>query len=410
VRVTVVSCVFPPEPVVSSWTSFDVARGLAARGHDVTVLAPFPNRPAGRLYPGYRRRAFRRQVTPEGFRLVRCASVFSRRSSLLSRLAENASFGITSSLALLFGRKPAVAYANTWPLFATAMIAMAARLRRIPLLLSVQDIYPESLISQSRRGSGLIARILLKLDRWIVRGAAAVIVISERFAELYKRTRGVEAQRVHVVRNWLPADGTKQLPGAAEACRDRNGIPRDAFLVVYGGSVSVSAAVESVIEAFRDLDDQPGVHLLIAGEGASLENCRRLAAEIGPTRIHFENPWVDTMGVLHAADIVVLPTRAAQSTASVPSKLISYLMSARPVLAVALADSDTAAAVVTSSAGVVVEPGSPAALAVTIRAMTRLSGEERRRMGVAGREWAMANVTTDVCLPRLLTIIESEAR
>src|SRR5260221_533705 len=55
VNLVVVSYVFPPEPVGASRTSFDLARELAARGHDVTVIAPFPNRPAGRLYAGYRR-------------------------------------------------------------------------------------------------------------------------------------------------------------------------------------------------------------------------------------------------------------------------------------------------------------------------------------------------------------------
>jgi len=410
VKIVVVSCVFPPEPVVSSRTSFDAARELTARGHDVTVVAPFPNRPAGKLYAGYRRAPFRREATTEGFRIIRCASLFSRRSSILSRLAENVSFGAMSSLVLLVTPRPAVVYANTWPIFAAAMIATVARLRRIPLVISVQDIYPESLLSQRRPGSSIAARVLRALDRSIVRSAAAVVVISERFAELYRRTRGVGASRIHVVPNWLPAQGTEVTPVASEACRDRNGIPRDAFLLVFGGNVSVSAGVETVIDAFRCLDHDLDVYLLVAGEGTSLDACRRRAAEIAPERIRFEHPWPGTIDVLHAADVVVLPTHAAQSTASVPSKLISYLLSARPVLATALPDSDTAAVVLGSGAGVVVAPDDSKALADAIGSMARLSREERQRMGSAGRAWAMMNVTAEVCLPRLLRIVEGEAR
>ncbi|MEA2235584.1 MAG: hypothetical protein QOC81_308 [Thermoanaerobaculia bacterium] len=409
-KITVVSCVFPPEPVVSSRTSFETARALAARGHDVTVIAPFPNRPAGTLYAGYRRALFRLEVAAEGFRIVRCLSSFSRSSSMLSRLAENVSFGFTSSLALLFGRKPSVIYANTWPIFAAAMTGFVARLRRIPFVVSVQDIYPESLISQGRRGSGITARVLMSIDRRTVRSAAAVVVISERFAEHYRRTRGVDMSRIHIVPNWLPAQGTEATPGRAEACRDRNGIPRSAFLFVYGGNVSVSAGVETVIEAFRYLDDEPDIYLLVAGEGASLDRCRRLAGDIAPERIRFEYPWPGTIDVLHAADAVLLPTHAAQSAASVPSKLISYLLSARPVLATALPDSDTAAVILGSGAGVVVAPDDPAVLADAIRSMKRLSLEVRQRMGCAGRDWALASVTTDVCLPRLVDIIEGVAR
>jgi len=405
-----VSCVFPPEPVVSSRTSFDVARALAARGHQVTVIAPFPNRPAGRLYAGHRRVPFRREFAREGFRIVRCASFFSRRSSMLSRLVENVSFGMMSMLALLFRRKPAAIYANTWPIFAAGMIAIVARLRRIPFVLSVQDIYPESLRSQRRSGSGLAARVLLAIDPWIARNARAVVVISRRFAEHYLRTRGVDASRIHVVPNWLSSEGTEEMAGAVEACRDRNGIPRDAFLLTYGGNVGVAASVETVIETFRHLDDDPDIHLLVAGDGASLEDCRRLATEIAPRRIHFQNAWFGTMDVLHAADALVLPTHAAQSSASVPSKLINYLLSGRPILATALPESDTAAAIQTSGAGVVVEPDDPVALAAAIRATKRLPRDERERMGRAGRTWAMVNVTTEVCLPRLIDIIENCAR
>lgn len=409
-RIVVVSCVFPPEPVVSSRTSFDVARALAARGHDVTVIAPFPNRPAGRLYSGYRRVPFGRESTPEGFRLVRCASTFSQRSTMLSRLAENVSFGITSSLALLFRRKPDVVYANTWPIFAAGMIAVVARLRRIPIVLSVQDIYPESLASQRRVGDRVVSRVLLASDRWIARGAAAVVVISERFAEHYRRTRNVDPSRIHIVPNWLSSAGTEETSGAAEACRDRNGIPRDAFLLTYGGNVGVAAAVETVIESFRHLGDRADIHLLVAGDGASLEECRRLAHEIAPQRIHFQKPWSSTMDVLHAAEAVVLPTRATQSMASVPSKLISYLLAGRPVIAATLKDSDTAAAIRASGAGVVVEPDDPRALAAAILAVAQLSREERQRMGMAARTWAMASMTTDVCLPRLLSIVEGASR
>jgi len=285
------------------------------------------------------------------------------------------------------------------------MTSLVARLRRIPLVLSVQDIYPESLLSQRRRGSGLAARLLLALDRWIVRGAAAVVVISERFAEHYRRTRGIDDARIHVVPNWLePVD-----VAGGDSCRDRHGIPHDAFLLVYGGNVGVSASVETVIEAFRYLGDAPEIHLLVAGEGASLDGCMRLAADIAPRRIHFEHPWTGTAGVLHAADAFVLPTRAAQSAASVPSKLISYLFAGRPVIAAALKDSDTAAVIAASGAGVVIEPDDPKALAAAIRAMARRPPEERQRMGSAGRAWAMANVTAEACLPRLTAIVENAA-
>ena len=64
----------------------------------------------------------------------------------------------------------------------------------------------------------------------------------------------------------------------------------------------------------------------------------------------------------------------------------------RPVVATVLESSDTAATVLHSGAGIVVAPGDPRRLVEAIRTMKSLSTDERRRMGSAGRAWAMANV------------------
>ncbi|HEX2999906.1 MAG TPA: hypothetical protein VHR86_06695, partial [Armatimonadota bacterium] len=46
----IVSSVFPPEPLTSGRTSQDLALGLLAAGHRVTVIAGFPTRPTPTRY------------------------------------------------------------------------------------------------------------------------------------------------------------------------------------------------------------------------------------------------------------------------------------------------------------------------------------------------------------------------
>lgn len=410
-RAVIVSAVFPPEPVVSSRTSFDVAQALAGRGHDVTVLAPFPNRPAGRLYPGFRRRLYTGQRWSEGFRVVRCFGLFSATSSMASRFAENVSFGITAAARLLFMGRPDVVYLNTWPVFATAFAVAVARLRKIPVIVSVQDIYPESLISQGRSGSsGALARLLLAIDRFVVRKAAGVILISSQFAQHYAQTRGLHESVMRVVPNWSSQEGTEESAGAAAAYRARHGIPDGAFLLTYGGNVGAAAGVETIIEAFADSALPDNVHLLVAGNGALLDACRLLASKIAADRVHFDPEWKGSMDPLHAANVLVLSTRGAQSNASVPSKLISYLFAARPVIAMALPGSATQEVIDEARCGVVIPPGDAHRFAESVTNLMAMSVEERSRMGSAGRAWGLTHVTREACLPRVLDLIESAAR
>ena len=70
--------------------------------------------------------------------------------------------------------------------------------------------------------------------------------------------------------------------------------------------------------------------------------------------------------ILGAADVLILPTRVRQSLVSVPSKLMSYMLAARPVIALALPQSDLAEVVERSGCGWIVEPDQPERLAALV--------------------------------------------
>jgi colanic acid biosynthesis glycosyl transferase WcaI len=177
--------------------------------------------------------------------VLRCCSALSAESRILSRFAENISFGLTSGWAALISQRPDVIYANSWPIFATGILTLVARLRRIPLVISVQDIYSKSLISRGRiRAGSRMARMLTIADRRIAHASRDAIVTSERFAEVYLAQRGVPADRVHMVPNWVDDRNMPQEGGSA-VVRLAMGIPSDAFLLVYGGNVGWLPALKA---------------------------------------------------------------------------------------------------------------------------------------------------------------------
>lgn len=411
-RCVIVTCVFPPEPVVSAKTSNDIAHELVACHHNAKVIAPWPNRPAGKLYPGFSRRLFLAQPPPDSFEIVRCFSFLSPQSSVLGRLAENLSFGLTSAWQLFVSDKPNVVYVNTWPIVAAGLICLVARLRRIPTVISVQDVYPESLFSQNRfLLQSHLAGLLRWMDRAIARSSQDVIVISERFAQIYRDDRQVPAQNVHVVPNWVDEQQVVPDEGRAQL-RAEVGVGEGEFLLVYGGNIGAAAGVEGVIEAMGCLPAASRPHFLIAGSGASLAACRSLASAVAPGAISFYTPWPaeKTSPVYAAADLLVLPTQGAQSLVSVPSKLIGYMLSARPIIAQAMSGSDLAGVIGEAGCGWVVEPNQPERLADAINSAMRLSPAALRERGQAGRVYALRHFTRTVCLPQVIAILEEAAR
>jgi colanic acid biosynthesis glycosyl transferase WcaI len=403
--IAVVSCVYPPEVVVSSRTSASIAEGLSMRGHEVTVIAPFPSR-AGAVGAG-------ESASTDGVRVVRCATLPTRSATMASRFAEYVSFGLTSAVALIrHPRRARVVYANTWPIFGAGFVALAARALGAPLVLSVQDVYPESLATQGRLAEdSLLFRLLGRVDGWIVRSAAAVVVITESFREIYVEKRGVASRCVHVVPNWAEADLPPVGEGDAASLRRGLGIPESAFVFAYGGNVGAASGLDDFISGFAGLSESDGAFLIVAGEGSELEACREKAAALAPERVKFLSPWrpEETSALLAAADVLVLPTRGRQAAASMPSKLITYMLAARPVLAVATAPSDLARAVQESGCGWLLPPDRLPDLPAELRRIRNLPAADLATMGRAGRAFALATFSREACLPRVLDLIEDAA-
>ena len=413
VRVAIVSGVFPPEPMVSAQTSVQLAEELARRGDSVHVFAPYPNRPEGKLFDGYKRTLYSTSATSQGYTLTHCLGFFSPNSTMLSRFAENLSFGITSGLRLLCGKRPDVIYSNSWAVFATGIVICVARLRAIPVVLSVQDVYPESLESQGRLTKrGWFYRLMRKCDQMILRSAREIIVISDGFRKLYETDRGICAQHLHVVPNW-GNDGLFQAdPLAASGFRQKLGIPADAFVAVYAGNVGVASNAEMLVDVFAKLKDCSRIYLVIAGDGSRLDACQEKITRQNLDRVVIHSPWKteETGPILQMADLLLLPTKAGQSLLSIPSKLIGYFLSARPVVAAVLPESDTAMAVRENGAGWVVEPDSVEPMLGAIITASEMSAESLRRIGLAGRAFAIQNLTREASLPRVVHIIENAAR
>jgi colanic acid biosynthesis glycosyl transferase WcaI len=410
-RAVMVSCVFPPESLTSASTSYAVARTLSRSGVDVTVLAPYPSRPGGLIYSGFRRRFFSLKSREGAMQVIRCFSLFSRSASLLSRSCENISFGITAAIWLVFLRKPDVIYSNTWPIFATGLVRLIARCRRIPLVISVQDVYPESLVSLRKiSGSGLFIRLLNRWDAWIARGATALIVISRQMKRIYVEDRKIPANRIHLIPNWRDPE---ELPELASV-KQRRGewqLSTDDFVFLIAGNIASACGIENVVRAFTLLPESIPARMIVAGSGSALDLCCALAASTTRGKVRFPGAFrpEETLEILCCGDALILPTQGEQALVSFPSKLISYMMAAKPIVAVAREQSDLAAIIRETGCGWLVGPGDPEALQNCLRAVTECDKELLKEMGLRGREYALEHFSSDACLPQVISALQRAA-
>jgi glycosyltransferase involved in cell wall biosynthesis len=307
-------------------------------------------------------------------------------------------------------RRPDVVYSLSWPIFASALLAAVARVRHIPIVSNVQDIYPESLVAQGRLSSeGFVFRLLRMTDQALMSRSRAVILISEQSKQSYISCRGLPSAKIAVIPNWGDSEAAAPDPLAGLELRKRMGIRDTDVLAVFAGNVGAAANVESVIEAMVEMDD-PRLFLLIAGEGSSLAACEALAAKSAAARrIIFHHPWhiSETSGILSSADLMLLPTRGRQSLVSTPSKLLAYMLVGKPVLATGFANSDLAEIIANAGCGWLIEPDNPSRLANMLRQLLAKSSDELKTRGHAGRLYVQQKLSKQACVPRIVELLQS---
>lgn len=120
-----------------------------------------------------------------------------------------------------------------------------------------------------------------------------------------------------------PADA-----GARLAARERFGIPREAFVLVYAAEFSKRKNQQALIRAFAKLPQ--GAWLLLAGRGDEQENCKALAQELGAAdRVVFAGFVGDVESCYHAADVCLSTSRSE----GLPFNLMEAMHCALPVVA-----------------------------------------------------------------------------
>lgn len=408
-RVAIVNAVYPPEPVVSAQIGADLADHLTQHGASVTVLCPFPTRPHGAAYAGFEPRSEPALSREHGVNVVRLPSFTAPQSRLLPRLWESYSFGrhvcgYLDRHAALFD----VVYANAWPLASQAMIAGWCVRHRIPLVLHIQDVYPESLLTRlPGYVRGVVGAPLVAMDRRTAHRAARVVVISSNMRKVYVEDREVPAEKVVTIFDWQDESLFADLPSRQEVCA-RAGVPADRFTFMYLGNIGPVAGVEFLITAFARAA-LANTQLVIAGAGSNKQACEVLAQRLGLDSVRFipcPSPR-DAAILQQMADVCLLPLRRAAGMSSVPSKLMAYLLSAKPVLASVDAESDTAECIREGQCGWVGEPEDVPWLAGKMAEVAVLPPEVRCAMGDHGRSYALEHFSKAVNVQRLASVILS---
>lgn len=384
---------WPEETGVAPYTTA-LAEHLASSGYAVTVMTGMPHYPHWRVGSEYRRR-LRAQEERHGVRVLRFRHYVPARQSALRRGLYELTFFVNALATVRLARPDAIL--GIVPSLGGGVLAAAlARRYRSPYGLLFQDLMGNAASQSGVPGGGRVAELVRFLEKAIGRRAAAVGVVAEGFRP-YLEALGVEADRLTHVPNWTHVAAPSAL---REAIRAGLGWDRDLPVVLHAGNMGIKQGLEHVLAAARCAAARGSrVRFVLMGDGSQ----RRMleAAARGCSLVTFLDPQPAERfsDVLAAADVLLVNERRSILDMSIPSKLTSYFVAGRPVVAAVAPDGVTAGEIRRAGAGVVVPAEDPLAL---LEAIERVLADPQLsvQLGRSGAAYAREHLTAQAGLTR----------
>lgn len=393
-KILFLSHYFPPEVNAPATRAYEHCKAWVAMGHQVTLVTCAPNHPFGKLYEDYENRWQEEMV--DGIRVIRLRTYITANKGFLKRTLSYISFMLAAIFWCgSFGRHQVLI--TTSPQFFNGLAGyFVSRLKRLPWLLEIRDLWPDSILAVGAIKNRSIINLLYKLELFCYKKCDRLVVVTDSFRH-YMIGKGVPSSKITVIKNGVdlslfnqnveldPVDYQEKLPDVDI------GYLKDKFVVAYVGTHGMAHHLETLLETASRLRGNPRIHFLMIGDGAEKERLLKLKQDLGLTNLTMADQkpkkLMPVIWRLTHVSLVHLKKDDLFKTV-IPSKIFESLAMAKPI--VLGVEGESAELVRESGGGLVVEPENAQQMA---DAISKLANDLAlcERMGTCGSQYVREN-------------------
>lgn len=405
-RLLILSIQYAPEFTSNAIVITGLARELAARGHQVTVLAGTPHYQLPRVPPGYVWRPFRREVL-DGVKVIRCWA-FPKSQGMIAKLLNYGSFTINSLIAGVCTERPDAVMVVSPPFWLGFNALILRAVRHCPVIYNAQDLFPDAYLASQEVKPGWITRVMSRLMNRIYRGADRVTVITDSFTEAIG-ARGIDRAKISTIPNFVDIRAVTPLPRLNAFSRQQGLDGR--VVAMYAGNIGYTHGTELLVDAAARLAaTAPNLHFLVVGGGSKQADLASMARERGLTNMQFlpTQPREALAEMLASADIMVMTSKPGVGQTSFPGRIYNSLLAARPIVASFDEHSDLAHVLRGSGAGMVTPPGNVEAFCGALSTLYN-DASLRERLGRSGAAFMARCYSPETVVARYESLIKDVA-
>ena len=385
----------------------DVAKGLIARGHTVSVLTGLPNYPKGKFFDGY---SFpkNKKENYEGITIYRSPVIPRGNGSSVRLFLNYLSLAFLASIRVLFikNKFDRIFVYEASPV-TIGIPAIIAKYRfNAPIYFWVQDLWPESITAAGGVKNKYVINLVDNLTRFIYWQSKKILVQSRAFIP-YILNQKVNKNKII----YLPNSTEKFYKKVDPNNKYKKIMPKDGPILMFAGNIGEAQGFNTIIKSASYLNDSGvKVNWVILGDGRQRELIEGEITDLGLQKNFFflgsypseEMPYF----FVHANAMLVTLKKNLIFSMTIPNKIQSYMACSKPIIA--NLDGEGGRVILEAECGLVSPSEDFMSFSKSIITFLKLSSDKKEVMGNNARLYFETEFEREKQLDNIINIFNEE--
>ena len=369
----------------------------AQEGNKITVIAGMVHYATGKKEKKYKGKYILKE--PGFYKnvdVIRCHVSESYNTNFIGRLWAYFSFVFSSIYAGLFkvNGNYDVILVTSPPLFLGITAYVLSKIKRLPFVFEIRDLWPESAIDTGVLKNKMIIKFAYWFERFIYKRAKLINVLTPAFRDKLISIKNIPKEKVILIPNAADFTLAEKIQNDysfnAIEFKKELGL-ENKFVITYVGAHGLANHLIQLIDAAEKLQNTNIIFQLI-GSGMRKEFLQKEVIKRSLSNVIFRNPVPksEVFKYIFASDVGTSVLKNIEAFKTIYSnKTFDYMSCKKPILL--LIDGVSKELVEKAKCGIFAEPENASAIANKSKEMSTIEKSDLNQMGLNGYIYAKEN-------------------